>query len=223
VAGGYHVRTPSGSVTARRVVLATSAHQHQLAGFRRRVLPVWSYALVSEPLTDRQLARIAWPGREGLVEAKTFLHCGRFTADNRIMWAGGSPRYFRRRDMRPARMRNDAVYRELRDSFRRYFPAWSDVRFGYAYGGCVDVTRDLVPHFGSRGPGLFHGYGYCGNGIAASHLGGKVLRDLVLGRHTEFSTSVLVGGPEPAFPPEPVAFCGARLTSRLIQRREARA
>jgi glycine/D-amino acid oxidase-like deaminating enzyme len=219
---GYRVRTPSGSITARRIVLATSAHQHLLAGFHRRVLPMWSYALVSDPLTDRQRERIVWPGREGLVEAKTFLNCGRFTADNRIMWAGGSTRYFHRRDMRPERMRDGTVYRELRDSFHSYFPAWSDVRFRYAYGGCVDVTRDFMPHFGSRGPGLFHGYGYCGNGIAAAHLGGKVLRDLVLGRHTEYSTSPLVGRRERAFPPEPFAFCGARLTSRLTRRREAR-
>jgi glycine/D-amino acid oxidase-like deaminating enzyme len=136
------------------------------------------------------------------------------------MWAGGSTRYYHRRDMRPERMRDGVVYRELRDSFSRYFPAWSDVRFSHAYGGCVDVTRDLVPHFGSRGPGMFHGYGYCGNGIAAAHLGGKVLRDLVLDRHTEYSTSALVGGPEPTFPPEPLAFCGVRLTSRLTRLRE---
>jgi glycine/D-amino acid oxidase-like deaminating enzyme len=223
VPGGYRVLTPGGSVTARQVVLATSAHQHTLTGFRRRVLPMWSYVLVSEPLTDRQRDRVFWPGREGLVEAATFLHCGRFTADNRVMWAGGAVRYFPGRDMRAGRMRGAARYRELRRSFVRSFPMWSDVRFEYAYGGCVDVTRDLVPHFGSHRPGLWHGYGYCGNGIAAAHLGAKVLRDLVLDRDSEYTALPLVDGREPAFPPEPFAFCGARAAAQLIRWKESRA
>jgi glycine/D-amino acid oxidase-like deaminating enzyme len=219
---GYRVWTPTGSVTARQVVLATSAYQHLLTGFGRRVLPMWSYALVSEPLTDRQLARVDWPGREGLVEATTFLNCGRLTADNRILWAGGSPRYFHGHDMAARRMRHERAYRELRACFGTWFPMWSDVRFRYAYGGCVDVTRDLVPHFGCHQPGRWHGYGYCGNGIAAAHLGGKVLRDLVLGRRTEYTELPFVAGREPVFPPEPLAFCGARMASGLTRWREAR-
>lgn len=222
VPGGHRVSTPGGSVTARHVVLATSAHQHTLTGFRRSVLPMWSYVLVSEPLTDRQRDRVFWPGREGLVEATTFLHRARLTADSRIMWAGGAVRYFPRRDMRIGRMHGATAYRELRRSFKRSFPMWSDVRFQYAYGGCVDVTRDLVPHFGSHRPGVWHGYGYCGNGIAAAHLGGKVLRDLVLGRETEYSALPLVDGREPPFPPEPFAFCGARAATRLVRWRESR-
>lgn len=220
---GYRVRTDGGTVTAPRVVLATSAHQHRLAGFGRKVIPVWSYAMVSEPLTDRQLDRVSWPGREGLVEAKTFLNCGRFTADNRILWAGGTPRYYFGRNMRPGRMRSPAAFRELQTSFTRYFPMWRDVRFSHAYGGCVDVTRDFVPHFGTVSPGLHYGYGYCGNGIAATHMGGKVLRDLVLGNDTEYTDLPFVAGRERSFPPEPLLFPGVRGAGRLIDWREARA
>lgn len=219
----YRVRTDGGTLTAPRVVLATSAYQHRLPGFGKKVIPVWSYAMVSEPLTGAQLERVNWPGREGLVEAKTFLNCGRFTVDNRILWAGGTPRYYYGRDMRPDRMRNPAAFRELRASFARYFPEWRDVRFSHAYGGCVDVTRDFVPHFGAVSPGLYYGYGYCGNGIAATHMGGKVLRDLVLGEKTEYTGLPFVDGQEPSFPPEPLLFPGVRGASRLIEWRESRA
>ncbi|MEV1320203.1 FAD-binding oxidoreductase [Micromonospora arborensis] len=219
--GGWRVRTPHGRVDATKVVLATSAAQHRLPGYGRQVLPVWSYAMVSEPLTDEQRARVHWPRREGLVETRTFLNCGRFTADNRVMWAGGPARYHLRRDMGARRASDAAVFADLRASFARYFPMWSDVRFSHTYGGCVDITRDLVPHFGSRRPGLYHGYGYCGNGIAASHLGGKVLRDLVLEKDSDFTNLFFVNGREPRFPPEPLAFAGVRAMSRLIEWREA--
>ncbi|MET8091550.1 FAD-binding oxidoreductase [Micromonospora sp. NPDC005220] len=219
-ADGYRVTTPQARVDAHRVVLATSAFQHRLPGFRRQVLPVWSYAMVSEPLSTEQLDRLVWPRREGLVEAKSFLVCGRLTADNRLLWGGGMARYHLGRDMGAGRVDDRRVFTDLRRSFDRYFPMWHDVRFSHTYGGCVDITRDLVPHFGTAAPGLLYGYGYCGNGIAASHLGGKVLCDLVLGRDTELTRLFFVDGREPAFPPEPLTFLGVRAASRLIEFQE---
>ncbi|MEK8174729.1 hypothetical protein NKH77_53830 [Streptomyces sp. M19] len=34
----------------------------QFRPFRNKVIPLWTYAMVSEPLTDEQLARVAWEG-----------------------------------------------------------------------------------------------------------------------------------------------------------------
>lgn len=219
------VLTPGGRIRADKVVLAANAHQFTFRPFRDKVLPLWSYALVSDPLTDEQLGRIAWEGREGLVEAKTFLTCARFTADNRVLWAGGPALYFRGRDLRRRRMNEPTAYRALLADFRRIFPMWEDVRFRYAYGGTVDITRDFAPHFGSLPGNLYYGYGFCGNGIAATHLGGKVLRDLLLGKDTDYSRLLYVdsaGRRQPSFPPEPLLSVGVRGMSRLIEWKESR-
>ncbi|OZV78747.1 FAD-dependent oxidoreductase [Micromonospora echinospora] len=222
-AGAPHtVVTAAGRVRAPQVVLATSASQYTFAGFQRRVLPMWSYVLISEPLTEEQLGRVHWPGREGLVEAKTFLHCGRFTADNRVMWAGGRAYYYPCSPFDRAHMQNPAIYRELTASFARFFPAWRDVRFEFAYGGVIDITRDMMPHFGTLRPGLHYGYGYCGNGIAATHTGGRILRDLVLGEKTDYSTLALVDAPRPTFPPEPISFAGYQVLSRVYEWKDRR-
>lgn len=220
------VATPAGRVVADKVVITANAHQFTFAPFRSTTVPIWSYAMVSEPLSDAQLGRIAWAGREGLVEAKTFLTCGRFTADNRVLWAGGPALYFYGRDMRRRRMNEQSVYRMLEDEFRRFFPMWNDVEFAYAYGGTVDITRDYAPHFGTLpGGNVLYGYGFCGNGIAATHTGGKVLRDLVLGKDSDYSRLLYVDGPgrrARRFPPEPLLYAGVRAGSRLIEWKDSR-
>jgi glycine/D-amino acid oxidase-like deaminating enzyme len=211
------VTTPTGRVVARKLVLATNAYQHQFQPFRNDVMPVWSYAAVSEPLNDEQLAQVHWPDREGFVEARNFILFGRLTADNRLLVGGGPALYHYGRDMDEQRhLRNNSVTAVLREALGRYFPAWRDVRFNHAYGGCIAMTRDLVPHVGTLGNGVYYGYGYCGNGIAAAHTAGKALAGLVLERDDDYTNLLFVRGPRPRFPPEPLAFAGARAVSRLL-------
>jgi glycine/D-amino acid oxidase-like deaminating enzyme len=216
------VTTPEGSVRADHVVVATNAYQHRFKPFRNKVIPIWSYAVVTEPLTDEQLARVAWPGREGFEDKRNYITIGRFTATNRILWAGRRAPYFRGNDMDTRHMRNERVHGELREAFERFFPAWNDVRFTHAYGGCVAITATFVPFFGNLGGGVSYGYGYNGHGVAPSHTGGKVLRDLVLGRESEYTNLLFVNGRERGFPPEPLKLVGARLTERLLERQDRR-
>jgi len=213
----YVAVTAQGRVTAARLVLATNAYQHQFAQFRRKVKPVWSYAVVTEPLDEDQLARVHWPGREGFVEARNFIVFGRLTAENRLLLGGGPAPYFYGRDMDERHLRNESIQNVLRSHLARYFPAWRDLRFTHAYGGCIAVTRDLVPHVGASGNGLYYAYGYCGNGIATTHTAGKVLRDLVLGRSSDYTRLLFVRGAEPAFPPEPAAYIAARALSAVLR------
>ncbi|MYU52887.1 FAD-dependent oxidoreductase [Streptomyces kasugaensis] len=222
------VVTAGGQVKADKVVLATNVHMDAFPPFRRKVIPIWTYAMVSEPLSDAQLGRVNWEGREGLVEAKSLLTCARFTHGNRIMFAGGPTPYYYGRDKRQRNMNRPEVYREIHREFLRFFPMWGDVEFSYAYGGTADVVRDFAPHFGRLGGGnILYGYGYCGNGIAATHTGGKVLRDLTLGKDTDFSRLLFVDDerrkPPAAFPPDPVLFAGARAVARLMDWKDSRA
>jgi glycine/D-amino acid oxidase-like deaminating enzyme len=204
------------------VVLATNAYQHHFRQFRDKVIPLWSYAMVTEPLSDEQLSRVSWPGREGFEDKRNYITIGRPTADNRILWGGRLAPYFRSNDMDLRHMSNPRVHGELREAFERFFPAWKDVRFTHAYGGCVAITGTFVPAFGKLDGGIAYGYGYNGHGVAPSHVGGKILRDLVLGRDSEYTRLFLVNGRERRFPPEPIRLAGARITERLLERQDRR-
>lgn len=63
---GVSVDTPNGRLSARRVVLATSAYTHLLLpGVLRRFIPLFDYVLVSEPLTPASVRQSAGGGVRG--------------------------------------------------------------------------------------------------------------------------------------------------------------
>lgn len=214
--GNHRLVTPLARVAASRMVLATNAYQHRWRRFRNCVKPVWSYAAVTEPLPPERLAAVEWPGREGFVEARNFITFLRLTADDRLLVGGGPAPYYYGRDMDRRRVRDERAFAVLRSELGRYFPSLRDVRFTHAYGGCIAVTRDLIPRVGTTEGGVCHAYGYCGNGIAMSQLAGEALRDLVLGRKSRFTDLFFVDRRPARFPPEPVAFLGARGLSGLL-------
>jgi glycine/D-amino acid oxidase-like deaminating enzyme len=215
-ATGHIVTTPHGRVSAQQVVLATNAYQHQWEAFRNTVKPVWSYALVTEPLDEDRLRQVHWPGREGFVEARNFIIFARLTANNRLLIGGGPAPYYFGRDMGAQRMRNDAVLEHLQLAQKRFFPAWRRLPASYFYGGCIAITRDLLPHVGGFGNGVYYGYGYCGNGIAMTHTAAKALRDLVLERTTPYSELPFVSRGKARFAKEPIAYIQALAFSRLL-------
>jgi glycine/D-amino acid oxidase-like deaminating enzyme len=214
--GRYRVRTGQGMVQAGTVVIATNAYQHVFRPFKPRLLPVWSYAVVTEPLTSRQLGRVHWPNREGFIEGRNFIRFGRLTADNRVLFGGGRAAYRYGRNMHQRFIRDRRVEASLISAFHGYFPEWKDVPISHSYGGCIAITRDLVPHAGRLPDGTYYAYGYCGNGIAMSHTAGKILRDLILQRDSEYTRLPLVNRREGRFLPEPLSWLAAQTATAVL-------
>ena len=82
------VRTPYGSVRARRVALGTNIFPNLVRRVRPYTVPVYDYALMTEPLTAEQLASVGWKNRQGLGDSANQFHYFRLSADNRILWGG---------------------------------------------------------------------------------------------------------------------------------------
>lgn len=82
------VRTPYGRVFARRVALGTNIFPSLVKRVRPYTVPVYDYALMTEPLTADQLASIGWKNRQGLGDSANQFHYFRMSADNRILWGG---------------------------------------------------------------------------------------------------------------------------------------
>ena len=87
-APGMAVRTPYGRVCARHVALGTNVFPSLVKRVRPYIVPVYDYALMTEPLTAEQLAAIGWRNRQGLGDTANHFHYFRITADNRILWGG---------------------------------------------------------------------------------------------------------------------------------------
>ena len=219
------VRTPDGVIRADHVVLATNAYSVQFPQIHRYVAPLYSYIVLTEPLSEAMWKEVGWAGREGLEDRRTYLHYYRPTHDGRILFGGEDAPYFYNSSIGSQHDRNPAVFQRLKDDLRRTFPALAGVRFTHEWGGPIGLTVRFVPTFGTLEGGRVHyGFGYSGHGVGPTHLGGQILADLVLGRRTERTDLCFVRATALPFPAEPLRYAAinAARWALLKQDREGR-
>jgi glycine/D-amino acid oxidase-like deaminating enzyme len=216
------VRGEGTEVRAPQAVLATNAWAAELPAFRRKVVPLYTYVLLTEPLTDAQWREVGWANREGVEDKRNFVHYYRATADGRILWGGGDGLIYRDMRIRPALDRSALVRPQLEATFRETFPQLAQVKIAYHWGGPVGITAPFVPYFGSLEGGRVHyGHGYNGHGVAPTHTGGCILADRVLGRDRGYASLPFVDSREPSFPPAALTALGASVSRWGLRRQDA--
>jgi glycine/D-amino acid oxidase-like deaminating enzyme len=215
------VRTADGAVRARRVVLAVNAWAAGWPGARSRVLAWGSYMVRSEPIPDLVASELGWTGGESIIDARFSVHYLHVTRDGRIaIGAGGGRPGFGGR-IGSSFTDDVGAARRAAFAFRWLFPQLRDVRLTDAWGGPIDVSPDHLPHVWTTRDGRMHiAAGYSGNGVAPSHLVGRLLAALVLDADEPITRLPIVGRPGPPFPPEPFRYVGARVMREAMIRRE---
>ena len=163
--GRQVVETSRGAILARDVIVATNGYTDGVApGLRRRVIPIGSYIIVTEVLSE-DLARELSPNGRVFIDSKNFLYYWRLTADRRLMFGG-------RASFLPTTV--DRTARILQRGMAQVHPQLGATRIEYAWGGKVGFTMDRMPHVGRR-DGITFALGYCGTGVAmSSYLGMRV-------------------------------------------------
>jgi glycine/D-amino acid oxidase-like deaminating enzyme len=217
---GVRVRTSRGRVDARRAVFATNAYTHRLIPrVSRRMLPLYGYMLVSEPLTPAQRETIGWPHRQAVVDGRTLFNYGRLTADDRILWGSADVVYYPGNHVDVGKDHSADHYEALQVSFRRYFRALGDLEWAYGWGGPISATTRLTPFFGETLEGrVVYGLGYSGRGLGTTRLAGRVLAHLALDRTDEMLDLPLLQDPPFPYPPEPARRWVVRAVSRALRR-----
>ncbi|AEW96834.1 MULTISPECIES: NAD(P)/FAD-dependent oxidoreductase [Streptomycetaceae] len=217
-------RTPYGRVFARQAALGSGVFPSLVRRVRPFVVPVYDYALVTEVLSDAQLASIGWKNRQGLGDSANQFHYFRLTADNRVLWGGYDAIYpFGGRvaaeyDQRPE------TFAKLARHFFTCFPQLEGVRFSHAWGGAIDTCSRFSAFFGTAHRGqVAYAAGYTGLGVGATRFGAEVMLDLLAGEPTERTELEMVRTKPLPFPPEPVAWAGIELTRRSLARADRNA
>ncbi len=214
------VRSDAGTVTARRVVLATSAYTHHLLpAITRRFIPLYDYILVSDPLTPAQHEAIGWGRRQGVTDGRTFFNYYRLTDDNRVLWGTSEAAYYRGNRVDPSCDHSPPHYAALRQSFRRHFPALDGLEFPYAWGGPICSTTRMTPFFGrAMGGRVSYGLGYTGHGLGTTRLAGRILAHMALDRPSELLDLSLVRKRPFPYPPEPLRSWSVTAVTRALRR-----
>ncbi len=216
---GMAVRTPYGRVFARRVALGTNIFPSLVKRVRPYTVPVYDYALMTEPLTDDQLASIGWKNRQGLGDSANQFHYFRLSADHRVLWGGYDAVYPFGGKLSAEMDHRPETYLKLAEHFFRCFPQLEGVNFSHAWGGAIDTCSRFSAFFGTAHAGkVAYAAGYTGLGVGATRFGADVMLDLLAGGRTERTELEMVRSKPLPFPPEPFAWAGIGITKWSLAR-----
>ena len=147
--GGGQLRTPHGTVTAGITLLATEGYSSSLPGHKRRLVPVHSMMVATEPLSEQQID-------SHLLAPSIDFHKPRPRHHLRPTDGGQAyrlrlPRYlsFRFAQYKVISTQEDPEFDLVRQTLIRFFPALEGIGFTHAWGGAMGVSRTLQPaiHF----------------------------------------------------------------------------
>jgi glycine/D-amino acid oxidase-like deaminating enzyme len=220
------VVTAAGTVRADVVLRCTEGYTPALDGHHRDLIPVYSLMIATEPMPDGVWDELGFGGRETFSDGRTLLIYAQRTADGRLALGGRGAPYHFGSAIKDAYDRDQAVADHLRAVMWELFPATRDARITHHWGGPLGIARDWTASVGlDRSTGLGWAGGYVGDGLSTTHLAGRTLVDLVLGRDTELVTLPWVQHRSRRWEPEPLRWVGVNLGRSLagaVDRREAR-
>lgn len=162
---GFAVGTGRGTVTAGKVLLATNGYTRGAFGWlRRRVFPLPSFLVATEPLPPGLAARLA-PGGRMMVETRA-RHCYyRLSPDGTRILFGG------RAAMVP--IAPEPAARRLHAMMTGIWPELAGVRLTHSWSGFTGYSFAHLPNVGEW-QGVHFAAGYSGSGVAlAPYLGMK--------------------------------------------------
>lgn len=220
---GLRAQSGYGDVVAGRAVLATSASPSLVRRLRLFTVPVWDYALVTEPLTADRRESLGWAGREGLSDSGPRFHYFRLTADDRILFGGWDARYHYRSDRSRRHEFEAGEFALLAEHLLQYFPQLEGIRASHTWGGVIDTSSRFCAFWDrSFGGAVVTAAGFTGLGVGASHFAAATALDLVDGLDTERTALGMVRSKPIPFPPEPLRWAGITVTRHQLARSERR-
>ncbi len=183
------VTTAKGSVSATAVVIACNGYLGTLdPKTSRKVMPINSFMIATEPLGERRATRIL--GRDvAAYDDRFVVNYFRRSPDHRLLFGGG--------ESYGVRFPRDIAHK-VRKRMLRIFPDLSDVRIDYAWGGTLAITRNRMPYFARAGTSIYSASGYSGHGVALATMAGKIIAQAIGGDLEKFDVMARV--PTPGFP-----------------------
>lgn len=168
----WRLATPTGAVSAEKLVLATNGYTDDLwPKLRRTIVPVYSGIVATEPIPDG-IARGIFPARSSLYEMGQVTVYYRLDAQNRVLMGG--------------RCRQGPVSHPDQMQFlKRYalklWPLLAPFKFSHGWNGQLGVTMDHYPHIHEPADGVVVCLGYNGRGVAMSTAMGPQLARRIVG------------------------------------------
>ncbi len=205
------VTTVRGELKCAITLRATEAYTDSIRGQRRKLIPVYSLMVATEPLDLKTWENLGLHNRETVAGAQRTVTYGQRTQDDRFAF-GARGGYLYGSGVKRTFDAGDPGLLEVARIMHDLFPLLRDKAIDFAWGGMLGVQRNWQPsvtydpetRIGSAG-------GYVGEGVAASNLAGRTLTDLVLKKNTAVSELPWIGASPRRWEPEPLRWLGYRV------------
>ncbi|MGC3892440.1 NAD(P)/FAD-dependent oxidoreductase [Pseudomonas urmiensis] len=202
------LRHANGSIIADNLVLTTNAFGMSFGFLKGRMLPVFTYASITRPLSEDEQARLGGKPYWGVIPADPFGTTLRRTVDNRLLIRNS---FSYNPDGRSNGKYLQRFVERHRESFARRFPMLPEVDFDYTWGGALALSRNHMGFFGKLAPNVFAALCCNGLGVTRGTVTGKLLADWLAGQSNEL-IDFLLNAPGPsANPPQPLVSLGLNL------------
>jgi glycine/D-amino acid oxidase-like deaminating enzyme len=187
---------------------------------RNRLTVASSHIVLTEPVPEL-LEEVGWTDGECITDSRALINYFRTTPDGRIAfgWGGGriamGARLHGRTELDPE------VASLAAANLWDYFPGLQGRALTHAWGGPIDASPTHLPLvLPLRGSHTFAAAGYTGNGVGPSHMVGRTLASLALGREDDHSRLPIVDPNPQHVPPEPFHWLGGETIRRALVSKE---
>ncbi|WP_300014243.1 FAD-binding oxidoreductase [uncultured Roseobacter sp.] len=220
--GSWVAETPKGRVTAPRVILAVNGHLESFGHMASRLMHVFTYASMTEPMTAAQAAALGGAPVWGLTPADPL-----GTTVRRISGTGGDRIVIRNRftfdpEMEVDDQRIAYVGRDHDRAFAARFPMLGDVRMAYRWGGRLCLSLNNVQVIGELEPGLWSACCQNGLGTAKGTLAGLLAAEAANGIETDALDRARAAETPKRLPPRAITKLGAAVRLRWGEVRAGR-
>lgn len=168
----FLVSTPRGQLLARDVVVATNGYTGKATPWlQRRVIPIGSYMIATEPLPEGLMDRLI-PRNRIVSDTRKVVYYYRASPDRRRILFGGRVSH--------QETNNRVSGPLLHADMVKIFPELREVKISHSWSGFVAYTFDELMHVGKH-EGMHYAMGYCGAGVGTSSYFGMRVGQQVLG------------------------------------------
>ena len=169
----FEIETAKGVIRAKEVIIATNGYTGNLVPWlQRRVIPIGSYVIATEPLSSDLMDKLFPTGRLIVDTRRVVFYYGPSPDGRRVIFGG-----------RVSSGESDPKTSGplLHAEMTKIFPDLGQVAISHSWMGFVAYSFDELAHTGTH-DGIHYALGYCGSGVGmASYLGTR-MGQRVLGR-----------------------------------------
>ena len=208
------VSTPKARIKAKMIIMAVNGHAESFGFYKQRLMHVFTYASMTEPLDSTQQKQLGGVPSWGITPSDPMGSTVR-----RHDGIGGNRIVIRNRwtfdpSMEVSEARISKFGKDHDKSFQKRFPMLNDVKMAYRWSGRLCLSRNSVPAFGEVEDNWYSACCQNGLGTAKGTLAGIAAIDLATRANSPIVEDLLSYDQPQLLPPRPISTIGANMVLR---------